>query len=79
MISHVRRILRALRAARAHVRVYAYQLRHLADGSATGDSDALVEPETSEERIAARFEAADPKWHKLLDELKRRYPKDPRR
>jgi hypothetical protein len=39
----------------------------------------LDEPETRVERIAARFEAADPKWHRLRDELKRRYPKDPRR
>lgn len=26
--------------------------------------------------VAARFDAADPKWHRLLDALKRRYPKD---
>jgi hypothetical protein len=28
------------------------------------------------ERIAARFAAADPKWHRLLQELRRRYPKE---
>lgn len=27
-------------------------------------------------RIAARFDAADPKWHRLLEELRRRYPRE---
>lgn len=32
--------------------------------------------ERAVDTVAARFDAADPKWHRLLDTLKRRYPKD---
>ncbi len=39
------------------------------------DERPAVDPEAVE-RIAARFEAADPKWHRMLDELRRRYPKE---
>lgn len=41
--------------------------------TATQDERPHVEPEAVE-RVAQRFAAADPKWHRLLDELGRRYP-----
>lgn len=39
------------------------------------DERPAVDPEAVE-RIAARFAAADPKWHRLFQELRRRYPKE---
>jgi hypothetical protein len=45
---------------------------------AAAEYQGETRPEASPEaiaRIGARFEAADPKWHTLFAELKRRYPK----
>lgn len=42
------------------------------------DEQGATRPHVSSDavsRISARFDAADPKWHRLYAELKRRYPK----
>lgn len=50
------------------------EARMVAAAEYQGETRPEASPETIA-RIGEQFEAADPKWHRLLAELKRRHPK----